>query len=59
MSCTLAVRKAIQGVTGVKDAQVDLKTKSVVVVFDDAVANVEAIAAASTNVGYPARVATP
>ena len=44
------------GVPGVKTAKVDLKTKSVIVVFDDAAATVEAIAAASANVGYPAKL---
>ena len=43
--------------TGVKSVKVDLKTKSAVVVFDDAVATVEAIATASTGIGYPAILA--
>jgi periplasmic mercuric ion binding protein len=37
---------------------VDYKTKTAVVVFDDGATSVEAIAAASTNAGYPARLAT-
>jgi len=57
-SCPLTVSKAIQKVNGVKSAKVDYKTKMAVVIFDDTTASVEAIAAASTNAGYPARPAT-
>ena len=56
-ACPLTVSKAIQKVKGVKSAKVDYKTKTAVVVFDDAAATVEAITAASTNAGYPARLA--
>jgi mercuric ion binding protein len=56
-ACPLTVSKAIQTVKGVKSAKVDYKTKTAVVVFDDATAAVEAIMAASTNAGYPARLA--
>jgi len=56
-ACPLTVRQAIQKVKGVKSAKVDYKTKTAVVVFDDATATVEAITAASTNAGYPARLA--
>ena len=57
-ACPLTVSKAMQGVKGVKSAKVDYKTKSAVVVFDDGATTVDAIAAASTNAGYPARLAT-
>jgi mercuric ion binding protein len=57
-ACPLTVSKAMQGVKGVKSAKVDYKTKTAVVTFDDAATTVEAIAAASTNAGYPARLAT-
>ena len=40
-----------------KSAKIDYKTKTAVVVFDDSAATVDAIAAASTNAGYPARPA--
>jgi len=56
-ACPLTVSKAMQGVKGVKSAKVDYKTKTAVVVFDDGAATVDAIAAASTNAGYPARLA--
>jgi mercuric ion binding protein len=57
-ACPLTVSKAMQGVKGVKSAKVDYKTKTAVVTFDDAATTVEAIAAANTNAGYPARLAT-
>jgi mercuric ion binding protein len=47
----------MKGVKGVKSAQVDYKRKTALVVFDDGATTVEAIAAASTNAGYPARLA--
>lgn len=56
-ACPLTVSMAIQGVKGVKSAKVDYQTKSAVVVFDDEATTVEAIAAASANAGYPARLA--
>lgn len=56
-ACPATVSKAIRNVKGVKSAKVDYKTKTAVVVFDDAAATVEAITAASTNAGYPARPA--
>ena len=56
-ACPLTVSKAIQKVKGVKSANVDYKTKTAVVVFDDATATPEAITAASANAGYPARLA--
>lgn len=47
----------MQDVKGVKSAKVDFRTKSAVVVFDDAVTTIESIAAASAKTGYPARIA--
>ena len=56
--CPLTVSKAIKRVIGVKAAKVDYNSKIATVVFDDATATPEAIAAASTNAGYPAHLAT-
>jgi mercuric ion binding protein len=56
-ACPLIVGKAMRGVRGVKSVKVDYSAKTAVVVFDDAAATVEAVAAASTNAGYPARPA--
>ena len=54
-ACPITVGRAMKGVKGVKSAQVDYKNKTAFVVFDDGATTVEAIAAASTNAGYPAR----
>jgi mercuric ion binding protein len=56
-ACPLTVSKAIRNLKGVKSAKVDYKTQTAVVVFDDTTTTVEAITAASSNAGYPARLA--
>jgi mercuric ion binding protein len=55
--CPVTVRTAMERVPGVKSVAVDFKAKTATVVFDPSVTTVEAIAAASTNAGYPARPA--
>jgi len=52
--CPVTVRKAMEGVAGVKSVAVDFDAKTATVVFDPSVTSIEAIAAASTNAGYPA-----
>lgn len=54
-ACPITVRKAMEKVAGVKSVAVDFEAKTATVVFDPSVATVEAIAAASTNAGYPAK----
>jgi mercuric ion binding protein len=54
--CPTTVRTAIERVAGVKDVQVDIETKTAVVVFDDAEATDQDIAEASRQAGYPATV---
>lgn len=57
MTCTLCpvtVRKAMEGVAGVKSVAVDFDAKTATVIFDPSVTSIEAIAGASTNAGYPA-----
>jgi periplasmic mercuric ion binding protein len=56
--CPPIVKKALEGVNGVKavtvsqpDAKADVAAK---VTFDDSVASVPALIAATTNAGYPA-----
>jgi periplasmic mercuric ion binding protein len=56
-ACPITVSKAMQRVNGVKSTKVDFNTKTAVIVFDDGATTVDAIAAASTNAGYPARPA--
>lgn len=53
-TCPITVRKAMQGVKGVKSVDVDFEAKTATVVFDPAITTPDAIARASTNAGYPA-----
>ena len=53
-TCPLTVRIAMERVDGVIDAKVDLDSKTATVIFDDSETNVNEIAEASTNVGFPA-----
>ncbi|MDT7531216.1 heavy metal-associated domain-containing protein [Sphingopyxis sp. SE2] len=57
-SCPLAVKKAMSQVSGVNSVEVDYQARRATVLFDPAKTTVEQIAAASTGIGYPARVAT-
>ena len=54
--CPVTVKKAMEGVAGVKSVAVDFDAKTATVTFDPSVTNVDAIAAASTNAGYPASI---
>lgn len=54
--CPLTVRKAMEGVEGVRFATVDFDGRTATVVFDPSVTTIEAIAVASANAGYPAMV---
>lgn len=53
--CPITVKKAMEGVSGVTSVTVDFDAKTATVVFDPAVTNLDAIANASTNAGYPAK----
>jgi len=53
-TCPISVRKAMMRVEGVKTVDIDFDSKIASVTFDPAVTTADAIAAASTNVGYPA-----
>ena len=55
--CPITVRKAMEGVDGVVDANVDYDNKSATVTFDDARTTPDEIAKASTEIGYPATLA--
>lgn len=54
--CPLTVTKAIERVEGVSVVKVDFDRKEAVVTYEDAVASLDEIAAASANAGYPARL---
>ncbi len=55
--CPLTVRKAMEGVEGVVDAKVDYDNKTATVTFDNERTTPDEIAAASTEIGYPATLA--
>jgi len=54
--CPITVLKAMEKVAGVLSVETDYDSKTATVVFDPSKANTDAIAAASTNAGYPAKV---
>lgn len=57
--CPITVKAAMEGVEGVQAVEIDFEARTARVVFDPAVTDAEAIATASANAGYPARVASP
>jgi len=57
-TCPITVKKAMQGVEGVKLVKVDFEAKTATVTFDSDVATPDAIANASTNAGYPASLSS-
>lgn len=54
-TCPITVKKAMSAVDGVRSVKVDFESKTATVEFDSKVTNATAIAAASTNAGYPAK----
>lgn len=52
--CPVTVRKAMEGVQGVRSVAVDFQAKTATVRFDPLKATAGMIAAASANAGYPA-----
>lgn len=54
--CPITVRTAMEHVDGVKSVQVDFNAKTATVKFDPSRTTLKAIAAASTNAGYPATI---
>ncbi|MDO8360655.1 MAG: heavy-metal-associated domain-containing protein [Devosia sp.] len=55
--CPLTVKTAMERVPGVTSVVVDFDAKTATVTFDPAAVTIDAIAAASANVGYPAYAA--
>jgi len=53
--CPITVRKAMEGVEGVSSVEIDFEAKKAFVTFDPAITTAAAIAAASSDAGYPAR----
>jgi len=55
-TCPPIVRKSLSAVAGVSKVVVSLEQQSALVTFDDQKTNVQALIAATTNAGYPAKV---
>lgn len=56
-ACPITVRKALEKVPGVAQAKVDYKTKTATVTFDPAKTKVEDLTWATTEAGYPSKLA--
>ena len=54
-ACPITVKKALQKVPGVSKIDVLYEKKQVVVTFDDAKTNTDALVKATTNAGYPSQ----
>jgi mercuric ion binding protein len=54
-ACPITIRKALEKVQGVSNADVRFEKKQVLVTFDDAKTNTDALAKATTNSGYPSQ----
>lgn len=52
-ACPITVKKALSKVAGVQKAEVSFEKREAVVTFDDAKTNIEAMAKATANAGYP------
>lgn len=53
----IIVTKAMEKVDGVSSVKVNYETRTAVVIFEDTETDWQTAALASTNVGYPARLA--
>ena len=56
-ACPITVKKAMGKVSGVSSVDVDFQAKTAKVTFDPERTTESAIASASTNAGYPAKIA--
>ena len=55
-ACPITVKKALSRVDGVGAIEVSYEKKEAVVTYDDTKTNVEALAKATTDAGYPSDV---
>jgi mercuric ion binding protein len=54
-ACPITVKKALEKVAGVSKVEVRFEKKQVLVTFDDANTNADALVKATTNAGYPSQ----
>lgn len=57
--CKFTIKKALQGVDGVEEANVDYDSKTADVTFNPQKTSIEALIKATTDAGYPATVRQP
>ena len=55
-ACPITVKKAVGKISGVSSVDVDFQSKTATVTFDPEQTKASAIASASTNAGYPAKI---
>ena len=53
--CPITVKKALEKVGGVSKVEVQFENKQVLVTFDDAKTNTDALVKATTDAGYPSQ----
>jgi mercuric ion binding protein len=58
-ACPITVKKALEKVPGVSRVAVRFEKKQVLVTFDDAKTNTDALVKATTNAGYPSEPEKP
>jgi periplasmic mercuric ion binding protein len=54
-ACPITVKKALEKVGGVSKVEVQFEKKQVLVTFDDAKTNTDALVKATTDAGYPSQ----
>jgi mercuric ion binding protein len=54
-ACPITVKKALEKVPGVSKVDIQFEKKQVLVTFDDAKTNTDALVKATTNAGYPSQ----
>ncbi len=55
-ACPITVKKALEKIQGVSKVDVRYENKQVLVTFDDAKTNADALVKATTNAGYPSQL---
>jgi len=56
-TCPPVVKKSLGGIDGVSRVEVSIEAKTAIVTYDDAKTDVAALIDATTNAGYPSRLA--
>ncbi len=54
-ACRITLKNALKNVTGVEQVGIVLEQKLIIVTYDDAKTNIEALIKATTDAGYPSQ----